>query len=313
MEADLRLFIWSYVMQVCSGHCHQHDRAGLKPVHDDLSPAPQPEAEPDKQPSSTAYTDLEAALEPLAAAACPEVDAEEAAFRLLILELEEWCGFDTSAAVSACDLAAVLSPTVSAAMICPHNNDTPPESEDDFGPFAAAVAAALSPTVPEARPFADKASTELPLVEVDADLSLLVVTYCDYALAVAIEQCVLLPAVSDASSTLYTESSSSRRRTVSGAKATGHRLIPRQFKSSFQSLCASRRRLSIYSTYISSVYHSAEFMQPLVLTIIIATHCIVLAIKDCAVLSIYHTGCDPPLRDHYCKPWMSARIHSAEL
>ncbi len=37
-------------------------------------------------------------------------------------------------------------------------------------------------------------STALSLVEVDADLSLLVVTYCDYAPAVAIEQCVLLPA-----------------------------------------------------------------------------------------------------------------------
>ncbi len=52
---------------------------------------------------------------------------------------------------------------------------------------------------------------------------------------------------------------------------------------------------------------SAEFMQPLVLTIIAATHYVVLVIKDCAVLSIWHTGCDPPLRDHYCKPWMSGR------
>ena len=32
----------------------------------------------------------EAALEPLAAAACPEVDSKEAAFRLLIFELEDW-------------------------------------------------------------------------------------------------------------------------------------------------------------------------------------------------------------------------------
>jgi hypothetical protein len=150
-------------------------------------------------------------------------------------------------------------------------------------------------------------SNELSLVEVDADLSSPVVTSYDCATAVAIEQFVLLPAMSVESSTAYTGSSSSRRPTVSGATATGHRLIPRQFKSSYQSLCASRRRLSIYSTYISSVYYSAEFLRPLVLTIIIATHCIVLAIKDCAVLSICHTGCDPPLRDHYCKPWMSGR------
>jgi hypothetical protein len=84
MDEALHQFIWSSVL----GHYHHHDRADLNPVHDDLSPAPQLEAEPDKQPSSTAYTDLEAALEPLAAAACSEVDSEEAAFWLLISELE---------------------------------------------------------------------------------------------------------------------------------------------------------------------------------------------------------------------------------
>ena len=144
-------------------------------------------------------------------------------------------------------------------------------------------------------------STELSLVEVDADLSSPVVTSYDCATAVANEQCVLLPAMSVESSTAYTGSSSSRRPTVSGATATGHRLIPRQFKSSFQSLCASRRRLSIYSICISTVYHSAELMRLLLIYIIITTQCIVLAIKDCAVLSICHTGCDPPLPAHYAQ------------
>jgi hypothetical protein len=65
--------------------------------------------------SSAACTDQEAALEPLVAAACPEVDSKEVAFWLLISELEgcdlhvrnNMCGFDTSAAVSARDQAAV--------------------------------------------------------------------------------------------------------------------------------------------------------------------------------------------------------------
>ena len=51
--------------------------------------------------------------------------------------------------------------------------------------------------------------------------------------------------------------------------------------------------------------NSAAFMQPPVLYLIIATQCIVLAVKDCAVLSICHSGCDPPLRDHLCKLWLS--------
>jgi len=42
---------------------------------------------------------------------------------------------------------------------------------------------------------------------------------------------------------------------------------------------------------------SAEFIQPPVLFLIIATQYVVLAVKDCAVLSICHTGCDPPLCD----------------
>ena len=44
---------------------------------------------------------------------------------------------------------------------------------------------------------------------------------------------------------------------------------------------------------------SEEYMQPLVLPIIAAAHCIGLADKDFAVLIVCHTGCDPPLHDHY--------------
>ena len=37
-EAALKLFIWR---SVADPYYHYHDRAGLTPVHDDLSPAPQ--------------------------------------------------------------------------------------------------------------------------------------------------------------------------------------------------------------------------------------------------------------------------------
>ena len=50
-----------------------------------------------------------------------------------------------------------------------------------------------------------------------------------------------------------------------------------------------------------NISSSAEYVQPPVLYLIIATQCTVLAVKDCAVLSICHSGCDPPLRDLYCK------------
>ena len=59
----------------------------------------------------------EAALEPLAAAACPEVDSKEAAFRLLIFELEVWCGYDSLAAVSARDQVAGESDSVKEAPV----------------------------------------------------------------------------------------------------------------------------------------------------------------------------------------------------
>jgi len=220
MDEALRQFIWSSV----TGHYHHHDRADLKPVHDSLSPAPQPEAEPDKQPSSTAYTDLEAALEPLAAAACPEVDAEEAAFRLLISELEEWCGFNTSAAVSAPDQTA--AETVSG---------------------KEAVRKCGKPKKKKKKKLNSKEA--LPSKELYSGFNV----------------------------------------------------------SSVQRFAVPRKQTVPSRDMAVGISSSAEFMQPLVLAIIVATHYIVLAIKDCAVLSICHTGCDPPLRDHYCKPWMSGR------
>ena len=44
---------------------------------------------------------------------------------------------------------------------------------------------------------------------------------------------------------------------------------------------------------------SAAFMLPLDLSIITSQQCIVLAVRLCAALSVWHTGCDPPLRDLY--------------
>ncbi len=95
-------------------------------------------------------------------------------------------------------VAAALSPTVSDAMICPRPADTPPDS---------LVPPSYDTDVDSVSygPFEDEAGTELPIVNVDADLSLPVVTYCGCAPAVAIEQCVLLPAMSDESSTVHTD------------------------------------------------------------------------------------------------------------
>jgi len=219
MDEALHQFIWSSVL----GHYHHHDRADLKPVHDNLSPAPQPEAEPDKQPSSTAYTDLEAALEPLAAAACPEVDAEEAAFQRLIFELEEWCDYNTSAAVSACDQAA--AETVSG------------------------------------KEAVRKCGTQ----------------------------------------------KKKKKQNLNSKEALPSKEAYSGFNISSVQRFAVPRKQTVSSRDIAVGISSTAEMQPLVLAIIIATHYIVLAIKDCAVLSICHTGCDPPLRDHYCKPWMSGR------
>jgi hypothetical protein len=76
--------------------------------------------------------------------------------------------------------------------------------------------------------------------------------------------------------------------------------------SSVQRFAVPRKQTVPSRDMAVEISSSAEFVPPLVLAIIIAAHYIVLAIKDCAVLSICHTGCDPPLRDHSCKPWMSA-------
>jgi len=256
----------------------------LTPVHDGLSPAPQIEAKPDQQSSRLPLGGAQSSRLPLGGAQSSRLPLGGAQ------SSHHQGGEALTPALPDHGGAAVIAEEAAFWLLISELEGCDLRVQSEFGALTDA---------------AD--STELSLVEVDADLFSPVVTYCDCAPAVAIEQCVLLPAVSDASSIVYNKSSSSRRRIVSGATATGHRLIPLQFKSFFQSLCASRRRLSIYSAYISSVYHSAEFMQPLVLTIIIATHYIVLANKDCAILSICHTGCDPPLRDHYCKPWMSGR------
>jgi hypothetical protein len=201
MEAALQQFIWSSV----AGHYHHHDRhwhrAGVKPVHDDLSPAPQPEAEPDKQPSSTAYTDLEAAFEPLAAAACSEVDSEEAAFWLLISELE------------GCDL----------------------QVQSEFGALQEASCACTFSCLPVADRKCGKKKKKQKLNSKEA-----------------------LPS----------------KEAYSGFNV-----------SSVQRFAVPRKRTMPSRDMAVGISSSSEFMQPLVLTIIMATHYIVLAIKDCAVLS----------------------------
>jgi hypothetical protein len=107
-------------------------------------------------------------------------------------------------------VAAALSPVVSDAMICPRPDDTPPDSlvspRNDTDVDSVSYG-----------PFEDEASTELPLVKVDADLSSPVVTSYDCATAVAIEQCSLLPAMSDASSAACTDQEAALEPLVAAA------------------------------------------------------------------------------------------------
>ena len=72
--------------------------------------------------------------------------------------------------------------------------------------------------------------------------------------------------------------------------------------SSVQRFAVPRKQtVSSRDMAVGIFLNSAAFMQPLVISIITSQQCIVLAVKDCAVLSICHSGCDPPLRDLYCK------------
>ena len=74
--------------------------------------------------------------------------------------------------------------------------------------------------------------------------------------------------------------------------------------SSVQRFAVPRKQTVSSRDMAVGISSSAAFMLPLDLSIITSQQCIVLAVKDCAVLSICHTGCDPPLRGHYCKPWV---------
>jgi hypothetical protein len=173
-------------------------------------------------------------------------------------------------------VAAALSPTGPDAMIFPQDNDTPPDSADDFGPFAAAVAAAL----------ASLASKEASCA-------------CTFScLPVAVRKC----------GTQKKKKKKKKKQNLNSKEALPSKEAYSGFNVSSVQRFAVPRKQTVPSRDIAvGISSTAEFMQPLVLTIIVATHYNVLAIKDCAVLSIWHTGCDPPLRDHYCKPWMSGR------
>ena len=135
-------------------------------------------------------------------------------------------------------------------------------------------------------------------------------TYYDSTTAVDVEQCVLLPAVSDASSTAYTDQEAapeplavaacpevdSKEAIVSVAdEHVPVKEVESRFDiSSVQSFAVMGKRTMPSRDVAVEVLSSAEFMQPLVLSIIIATQCLVLAVRHCAVLSICHAGCDPP-------------------
>jgi hypothetical protein len=191
-------------------------------------------------------------------------------------------------------------------------DDTPPDLVDDFGPFAAAVAAALSPTGPDAMifpqdndtpPDSEEAAFWLLITElegcdlhVQSELGALPEASCACTfscLPVAVRKC-------------GTQKKKKKKQKLNSKEALPSKEAYSGFNvSSVQRFAVPRKQTVPSRDMAVGISSSAEFMQPLVLAIIIATRYIVLAIKDCAVLSICHSGCDPPLRDHYCKPWMS--------
>ena len=157
-------------------------------------------------------------------------------------------------------------------MIFSQNYDTPPDSVDDFGPFQAIVDAAL----------ASLASKEVTCA-------------CTFScLPVAVRECGE-PKQKKKKQKLNSKEALPSKEAYSSLNV-----------SSVQRFAVPRKQTVPSRDMAVVISSSAESMQPLLLAIIVATHYIVLAVKDCAVLSVCHTGCDPPLRDHYCKPWMSA-------
>jgi hypothetical protein len=138
-------------------------------------------------------------------------------------------------------------------------------------------------------PFEDKAGTELPLVKVSDASS---TAYTDKEAAFSI----LISELEGCDLHVQSEFGALKEAIVSVAdEHVPVKEVESRFDiSSVQSFAVMGKRTMPSRDVAVEVLSSAEFMQPLVLSIIIATQCLVLAVRHCAVLSICHAGCDPP-------------------
>jgi hypothetical protein len=310
-EAALKLFIWR---SVADPYYHHHDRAGLTPVHDDLSPAPQLEVETDKQQFKSS----------------PGVGGAQQQFTLTTItqNLKERA-------------QKMNNPTPRGASVRPEDrfldelyamvNYAREFDQDGLDIIADIMRDRIRDIVRDSdlsateqsvvlkgfisvsyKPIEDNAGTVPPIVTVEDAQSLPVMSTKDSATAVAIEQAL----ASEAASCAYTFQGlpvavrkcgtlkKKKKQKLNSKEALPSAEANSGFINIGQRFAVPRKQtVSSRDMAVGIFLNSAAFMQPLVISIITSQQCIVLAVRLCAVLSVWHTGCDPPLRDLYCKRW----------
>ena len=308
-EAALSLFIRRSV----NPYYQHHDRAGLPPVHDDLSPAPQLEVETDKQQFKSS----------------PGVGGAQQQFTLTTItqNLKERA-------------QKMINPTPRGASVRPEDrfldelyamvNYARELDQDGLDIIADIMRDRIRDIVRDSdlsateqsvvlkgfisvsyKPIEHNAGTVPPIVTVEDAQSLPVMSTKNSATAVAIEQAL----ASEAASCVCTFSclpvavrkcgTIKKKQKLNSKEALPSKEAYSGFNvSSVQRFAVPRKQtVSSRDMAVGIFLDAAAFMQPLVISIITSQQCIVLAVRLCAVLSVWHTGCDPPLRDLYCKRW----------
>ena len=162
-------------------------------------------------------------------------------------------------------------------------------------------------------PVEDNAGTVPPIVTVEADQSLPVMSTKDSATAVAIKQALASKEAPCACTfsclPVAVRKGGKPKKKKKKQKLNSKEALPSAeahsgFINTGQRFAVPHKQTVSSRDMAVGISSSAAFMLPLDLSIITSQRCIVLPVKDCAVLSICHTGCDPPLRGHYCKPWV---------
>ena len=307
VDADIKeAALWLFIRKsVADQYYPQHCRAGLTPVHDDLSPAPQLEVETDKQQFNltTITQNLKERArkminpKPRGVAVRPEDRFLDELYAMVNYARElDQDGLDIMADIMRDRIRDIV-------------RDSDLSATEQSVVLKGFISVSYGPVE-------DNAGTVPPIVTVEADQSLPVASTKDGAAAVAIEL-ALAPEEASCACTFSCRPVAVRKcgkkKKKQKQKLNSKEALPSKEAysgfnvSSVQRFAVPREQTMPSRDMAVDISRSAEFMQPPVLYLIIATQCIMLAVQDCAVLSICHSGCDPPLRDHYCKLWLSAR------